>query len=280
MTTARIEPQADGSLAFYSPYHSGLVAALKMAVPASSRRWDNTNKRWLVASQYQGDLVRITKDVLGESPLVQQPITAPKPVSEMRILQVLYIGACKERDDSTISAYAFCDNDWSVVFPQSVLTDWFLAEDQPTPQATKTYYAALNVRRDADETEVKKAYRQMAKRYHPDVNRDPDAPEMFKRIQAAYEVLSSPLQRRKYDAGLQLEASLSQSKQKDFFATLSLDSYRPPLRCGWIMCEGMQSLGRFHVSKIINWQDIVNSAGQVMVTSWKMGDDKFTTAWI
>ena len=54
----------------------------------------------------------------------------------------------------------------------------------------KDYYAILGVGKNATEDELKKAYRKMALKYHPDKNKDPDAEDKFKEIAEAYEVLS------------------------------------------------------------------------------------------
>jgi molecular chaperone DnaJ len=63
------------------------------------------------------------------------------------------------------------------------------------------YYEVLGVGRDASETEVKKAFRGLARELHPDVNdHDPEAEEKFKSAAEAYEVLSDPERRRTYDA--------------------------------------------------------------------------------
>ncbi|RNL63718.1 molecular chaperone DnaJ [Nocardioides marmoriginsengisoli] len=62
-------------------------------------------------------------------------------------------------------------------------------------------YATLGVDRDADADALKKAYRKLARQYHPDVNSDPGAQEKFKEVSAAYEILSDPEKRRVYDLG-------------------------------------------------------------------------------
>jgi curved DNA-binding protein len=61
------------------------------------------------------------------------------------------------------------------------------------------YYAGLGVPRSASAEEIQRAYRTLARRAHPDVNKEPGAEERFKRITEAYHVLSDPDNRRKYD---------------------------------------------------------------------------------
>ena len=62
-------------------------------------------------------------------------------------------------------------------------------------------YEVLGVHRDSSFDEIKKAYRKLAREYHPDVNPDPAIKDKFKDITAAYEVLSDPTKRQKYDLG-------------------------------------------------------------------------------
>jgi DnaJ-class molecular chaperone len=65
--------------------------------------------------------------------------------------------------------------------------------------AVENYYDVLGVAREADEREIRSAYRRLAKQYHPDTNSDPDASEQFLKIQEAYEILSDPAKRAEYD---------------------------------------------------------------------------------
>lgn len=63
----------------------------------------------------------------------------------------------------------------------------------------RDYYEILGVSREADKEEIKRAYRRLARKYHPDVNKDAGAEEQFKEINRAYEVLSEPEIRARYD---------------------------------------------------------------------------------
>ena len=65
---------------------------------------------------------------------------------------------------------------------------------------SKSLYETLDVSENATEAEIKKAYRKLARQYHPDVNKDPGAEDKFKEINAAYEVLSDKEKKAQYDA--------------------------------------------------------------------------------
>ena len=63
----------------------------------------------------------------------------------------------------------------------------------------KSLYETLEINEKASADEIKKAYRKLARKYHPDVNKDPQAEDKFKEINAAYEVLSNPEKKQQYD---------------------------------------------------------------------------------
>ncbi|XP_078429487.1 molecular chaperone Hsp40/DnaJ family protein [Wolffia australiana] len=87
-------------------------------------------------------------------------------------------------------------------FPRRSRRRWTVAMAK-----SSDYYATLNLRRDATLQEIKTAYRSLARKYHPDMNKSPGSEEKFKEISAAYEVLSDGEKRSIYDqfgeAGLQ-----------------------------------------------------------------------------
>ena len=64
----------------------------------------------------------------------------------------------------------------------------------------KDYYKILNIDRNADTQSIKRAYRKLAMKYHPDVNKQKDAEEKFKELTEAYAVLSDKEKRRQYDS--------------------------------------------------------------------------------
>jgi molecular chaperone DnaJ len=88
------------------------------------------------------------------------------------------------------------------------------------------YYRTLEVSREADEAELKKAYRKMAMQYHPDRNREPDAEARFKKVTEAYEVLRDPDKRAMYDrygeAGLKRGAGAQGFHHFDLSEALSV----------------------------------------------------------
>ncbi len=63
----------------------------------------------------------------------------------------------------------------------------------------KDYYKILGVARDASQDEIKRVYRRLARKFHPDVSKEPNAEDRFKEVQEAYEVLKDPEKRAAYD---------------------------------------------------------------------------------
>lgn len=197
-------------------------------------------------------------------------------MKETRLVEVRYIGRVKDRADGTQTAYGWCNNAWSVSFTKSALYNWFGMSERPGEAGS--LYSTLGIAQAATADEVKKAYRRMAKQWHPDICRETDARKQFDAIQHAYDILSGD-KRRKYDAGLALQASLAASHQGGQ-AVDDKFGYRSPLRCGWILGEGTSTRGKFTFEKILQWQDIFRGDGRMLVVSWVYGDDKPTEDWV
>ena len=97
----------------------------------------------------------------------------------------------------------------------------------------RDYYQVLNVERDATNDDIRKAYRRLARRYHPDISQEPGAEARFKEITEAYEVLKDEKKRRAYDqlgsnwqAGQQFEPPPGWSSQFRFSDDIhSLDGF-------------------------------------------------------
>src|SRR3954447_5972865 len=64
----------------------------------------------------------------------------------------------------------------------------------------RDFYEVLGVSKNAEQSEIQRAYRKLARQHHPDVNKDPSAEARFKEISEAYDVLSDPELRKRYDA--------------------------------------------------------------------------------
>lgn len=280
---ARLTP-VGGGYAFESTYDSALVTALKTQIPAEARQWDNTKKAWLVDARYVRVCAELASAYLGVD--IDIPKQAATVQTQTRLTKLEYLGRTKARDNGDPSAFGYADGAWSLIFPESVLREWFDAVEQ-RPGERRTLYAVLSIKGTATTDEIRSAYRRLTRQWHPDICHEPDAAQQFKTIQAAYEILSDATKRGKYDAGLAFEQSARTAihdpyPNSPFVGSgynAAADGYRSPLRCGWVLVAGKQSLARFVVEKIIEWQDIVRADGRTMVTSWPAGAKEFQVRW-
>lgn len=261
----------NGALRLKTPYNPGFVAALK-ALPSSARRYDPQSRTWLVDTQYADEVRGLIHRFFGED-VGDIVIASHKPETEVRICDVWYLGRTKPAGDEYLASGMNAKKEWIFIFPESTLRKWFEGSAQYTN--TTTLYSILSIQRNATDEEIKSAYRRMVRQWHPDVCKEPNAQEMFIRIREAYELLSNPTKRARYDAGLALEASLQQNADKIPDKT----GYRAPLRCGYILAEGYERLGRFYVQKILNWEDITTSKG-TLVASWPSGATEPVWSWV
>ena len=113
----------------------------------------------------------------------------------------------------------------------------------------KDYYKILQVDPKATQQEIKKAYRKLAKIYHPDINASKDAEVRFKEVSTAYGVLSCPQRRNEFDAK-RLAGSLSESQGSSTIPVVSTDC-KECYTSGYVYlnCKKCQSKGFWYEKK-------------------------------
>lgn len=79
-----------------------------------------------------------------------------------------------------------------------------MTEEEIYGTSQTNYYDTFGIKSDASFSEIKKAYRKLAKLYHPDINKDSDADLIFKKINLIYQTLSNPKKREEYDISLKV----------------------------------------------------------------------------
>jgi molecular chaperone DnaJ len=131
------------------------------------------------------------------------------------------------------------------------------------------YYEVLGVPRDADTTTIKDAFRQLARRYHPDISTEPDAEQRFKEIAEAYGVLSDPAKRASYDA--QGSAGLAGATAEDLWGGIDFaDIFGPGAGAFGSLFErlfgpaaaGRQPGGDVHLDLAISLEEVLTGGTQ------------------
>lgn len=285
-----ITKEATGALRVQTPYNPAFVGLLKNAVPWNLRTYVPAEKVWLVDAKYGQQVFALVKSFWASDnsdPAILQTNTVNAKVTKR--IEVRYLGRAKPRQDGTVSATGFSEGNWTVVFPKAVLLAWFNATDLEH----MTHYQRLNLPKSFTPDQLKAAYRQLARQWHPDVCREPNAEVTFKAINEAYQVLKDPVKRYDYDiqlaryeAGKQFEQMLKTAtrmpkRDRKALANGSPETeWAPPLRCGYIEVTGTYIGGKLVVEKINKWQDITDANGKTLVSSWEIGQETFTEHWV
>lgn len=262
-------------LSYQTTYHPKLIEALKQQVPTEDRRWDPVHKVWLVAYKHATLLQTLTARYLLVTISIPPPPAQTTEV-EKKAFRLEYLGLCRSRSGAESSAFGWVDGGFNYLFSEKVLREWF--KDRSKPGEAKDFYGVLGIDRTANDQDIRKSYRRLAMQYHPDHNKEADAVDQFKLISKAYQTLFDPLLRKKYDFGLVLAAQTTKDVPKP--NPQVVDGYRSPLKCGYVMAEGKTQLGRFIVSKILVWADVLREDGYVMVTYWTEGANSPTIKWV
>ena len=267
----------NGAVVVATPYDPALVASIK-GLPASERKYNPTRKVWLVDPKHAPTIAHWIEAFLGET----VPVPELKTTYQSKITQrltVRYVGSCKPRSDGSSSAYGLLGlggNNWNVIFPEQVLRDFF-GGSLATPGEAESYFSLLGISQAATVDDVSKAYRRMAKLWHPDICKEEAATDVFIRIKTAYDVLKDPDTRARYEAGLAFQALLREPEPSVLQRSYG---YRAPLRSGMILIEGYQKFSMIEVEKILSWEDIVDGQGRVLIVSWPAGAKEPVEEWL
>lgn len=241
-------------------YDPAIIAAIKATIPSYARRYDVISKTWFVhSSAYQ-----ILQQFAAQFGVTVPAPTRP-PSIHTKTLQVIYLGKSKLQPSGEAIHNGTTGEQlqetgqmiWDVVIAEQEMRRWFHADNTVS---SSSLYGVLGLAQTATVDEIKSGFRRMARQWHPDVCHEDNAQEMFMRINKAYETLSDPKTRVRYDAGLKFEA----------IGKTSVEAlvYVPPLRCGMITGQVKQIGTKQFIEKIEDWQDIIVD-GQVLVTSWR-----------
>lgn len=258
-----------GGLKVNTPYNAEFVALLKEQIPATGRKWEASQKAWYVSRDHASLLKTLIDQIYGCDVQMPTVIAAAPEIFEIEF-QADYVANCKN-DAASVHA----EGSWSAKIPEKVLRSWFKQADASAPA---TLYGLLGIDKTATPPEIKKAYKRAARQWHPDLCMEPEARVMFEKCKEAYDTLSDPLSRNRYNAGLMFEAIAKTSRHNRHFTPTKYASFTPMLRCGILRVKAIRELGQLVVHEILEWRDIENEWGQTMVSFW--AGDTFSVMWV
>jgi hypothetical protein len=263
------------------PYNQEVLDLFKRHIIPAHRTFNPNPKGWLIHPDSIDIACQQLEAVYGGSIKRPEPINGQAEITT-ETFRVEYIGACKDRGQGKSSAYgAFAPKQWGIEFPEDVLKKFFGGVVELGKVIDQTCYQVLLLAETANPQQIKQAYRRMALQWHPDKCKEPEAHERFMEIDRAYKLLSDPIQKKKYDAGLYFERQTKSPRSPERFNTWNnRENYRAPLISGLITVVGVQGLGRFVVSEILKWEDIRDNNGKVCVSSWPLGAEAYQIAWV
>lgn len=197
----------------------------------------------------------------------------------IKTLRIEYLGAARAgRGRKASLARAHDGEGWNVVFPESVLRAYFTVDDTFDGDFLGLLYK---------EEDLTKAYKKLAKVWHPDLNKAHDAHDNFVKLKQAYDQLSDPIYLKRYKAGRALAKAVE--------VPASFTGYfRAPRNCGEVEAkvryqhsstnhrQNMYGLNERHetwVEEILEWRDVFDAQGRVMTASWNFEDNTHRITW-
>lgn len=171
-------------------------------------------------------------------------------------------------------ASAWVDGGWNCILPERALKEFF---GEPAKAFDGNFHRVL-----LESTDVAKAYKRLARQFHPDLNKAKDATEQFRRLRQAFDDLKDPLRKKRYEAGLKFQTSaLTKAEQVVFRVPKSngrvvvLGTWNEPYRgASKYGGAGVRDQRVLTVSKILSWSDIFDDRGRVMCSTWSGGSDE------
>ena len=257
-----------------TPFDPLFIAGLKAQIPSAARTW--RKPVWIVDGNYFDIVHALCVDAFGPATVTGDPTVGVQP--ETRRVLIEYLARVK--DDGF--ALGWANGGWTLRLSEFTLRAFFEDIWVRNGKRTPTLYSELGIRRDAGADEIMRAYRRAAFTWHPDRCTEPDAKERFIQIKHAFDTLSDPAVRAKYDAGLRLqEANVVASLDRRVPSTMSQLGFAPPVRCGRVSCTGVQGV-RFDVEAIHAWDDDILQVAHlklIRVAYWPAGAKSFETRW-
>ena len=238
----------------------------------------------------RGVVDRITRRTNTESPCFLCQGTGKRSEVGPQVILVEYVGACRQR---TLNGYrghytgpktesfasAWTNGGWNAIFPEDVLRAYF---PPPPEKFDGDFYKAL-----LNGSDLTKEYKKLARQFHPDLNSSRNAQSMFVKLREAYDSLSDPLRRKRYEAGLKFQ-KLTAAKENEI-------AFRIPKSCGLVTVESSWTTRanafaddgveeKLTVTKIIKWEDVFSTEGKTMISTWKSktltNEPPFEISWI
>lgn len=268
--------QSGNDYAIKTPFNRAFVNGLKFHIAAESRVFDQESKAWIVRQDFAEMALVLVEKYFSEK--LSLPELKPVNQETKYNFQLDYVGIPKEREGQTgKTALGFSKGQWRIIFSESILRKWF-EEGSEKAGFEETLFSLLLCNQNSTDQEIKSGYRRLARQWHPDVCKEENAEEMFKKIQNAYSILSDENKRKRYLAGLEFERASNQVPA--YRSNWKPDVFIPPLRCGFLAVTGSVQVGRLRVAQILKWEDVQNEQGLTMVTSWNKDLNAIDYQWV
>lgn len=243
-------------------------------IPQSDRSFNKPDNTWLVEYKWGKRLAQSIEKHFGV--VVDAPMP-PQTLNNSKIYRtrykIEYIGQPKWKGDNNYSS-CFVNDSWNFIIPEQVIVDFLLTKGMNVKRKSdenKTLYDILSgpqlvVNMSSSQEDIKRAFRFMARQWHPDVCKEPDATERFKEINGAYQKLSDPKEKSKYDAANRIAQTITDRQFKPKVTHMQ-QGVQLPSRCGWLTVDAERSARGITVTRIYGWEEIIEN-GKALVTSW------------